>query len=433
MQINTEVLIELYLKHQNITKAAREYCNQLDLDYSDSFRRKCSKIINREIDLDDDLENISSTKTVQYPNDKKVSVEDDFFMPSAWDSENNRFLSVDEYCDKYNLPKESVRSSKLIAHNGTHMVYNMVFNPTTLESVGIDEAFIEEVVKKHIQPIKYADYTPKEGNWVDRLVLTDIHIGMDVNGGRNVSTMYEGKWDRDELLKRVYSVIRHVKSFQKGSTLIIDELGDLMDGLLGYTTRGGHELPQNMNDKEAFELAVEFKITLIEGLKSLYDKIVCNNITEDNHSGIFGYFVNSTIKHIIENRYPGNVEYNLMERFMNHYSIGNHTFILAHGKDSQDMKFSFKAILDVKQAEKIDQYCKENKLYDGSFIEFSKGDSHQFIMDYTTSNDFEYCTYPAFSPPSNWVKTNFKKSKSGFVFFNIDKESNTKVTIPYWF
>ena len=61
------------------------------------------------------------------------------------------------------------------------------------------------------------------------------------------------------------------------------------------------------------------------------------------------------------------------------------------------------------------------------------GDQHQYKNDFTSSNDFFYNTYPAFSPPSNWVKSNFKKTKSGFVFYNIDKESQTKVVIPYLF
>ena len=119
---------------------------------------------------------------------------------------------------------------------------------------------------------------------------------------------------------------------------------------------------------------------------------------------------------------------------MHHYTVGRHTFLLTHGKDSEAMKFGFKPFLDTRQSDKIDHYCKINNLYrPGCFIEFSKGDSHQAVFDETTSNDFDYYNYPAFSPPSNWVKTNFKNSKSGFRFFNIDKDTNLKVHIPYYF
>ena len=90
----------------------------------------------------------------------------------------------------------------------------------------------------------------------------------------------------------------------------------------------------------------------------------------------------------------------------------------------------------IKKIKQTDSKTHVNQLLSRGWVLLAletKGDSHVGLFDYTTSNDFEYFNYPAFSPPSNWVKTNFKNSKSGFVFFNIDKESNTKVTIPYWF
>jgi UDP-2,3-diacylglucosamine pyrophosphatase LpxH len=237
----------------------------------------------------------------------------------------------------------------------------------------------------------------------------------------------------EEILSRLMDMVNHVKTYKTSNTLVIDDLGDFLDGLGGQTTRKGHELPQNMNDKEVFDLALLFKTSLIDSLIEDFDTIICNNVTNDNHAGVFSYFVSSAVKQLLEQRYPGKVFVNSIKRFMHHYSVGNHTFVLCHGKDIGENKFGFKPKLDAIQAEKIDQYCKEHKLYNGNFIEFSKGDSHQAIYDDTTSNDFSYYNYPAFSPPSNWVKTNFKNSKSGFNFFNIKKEENIKISIPFWF
>jgi len=55
------------------------------------------------------------------------------------------------------------------------------------------------------------------------------------------------------------------------------------------------------------------------------------------------------------------------------------------------------------------------------------------ILDYATSDDFDYCNYPAFSPSSEWVQTNFKKGKSGFVFGSVEYNDNIKTMTPYWF
>lgn len=443
MELNLDQLQELYEEEKNKSAAARAYCELNGIEYNDTRRKYISETI-RTFDFvkkgikgirvdssDNDLGNTTETETNQYKNDNQKERED-FFMPSAWDSEKNRFLSIDEYCDKYGLPKEQVRSSKLVSHVEKHMVYNIAFNPTLNEQTGIDEDFIDSVVNKHVKPFKPRLLSSGEPDWVDRVVITDVHIGMDTEGGSNITPLYDELWNKESLFDRLFILVDKIKRFQKGDTIIIDELGDFLDGLFGQTTRKGHELPQNMSDKEAFEVAVEFKNVLIDSLLDSYSNIVLNNITEDNHSGVFGYFVNSTVKKIVEQKYS-NVEYNLLERFINHYSVGNHTFLLSHGKDSESLKFGFKPALDPKQIEKIDQYCKENKLYDGKLIEFSKGDSHQAIFDYTTSNDFEYCNYPAFSPPSNWVKTNFKNARSGFVMQHLDMNSKIKLHNPFWF
>jgi hypothetical protein len=312
------------------------------------------------------------------------------------------------------------------------MTYNIVFFNSEEDIVQDLEAELEGLVKKYMtSSMSVEPWMTRPTDTFDRLVYSDVHIAMDPNG--NGDPIYDGIWSRSEALKRLDVMIAHVKANASSDTLYIDELGDFLDGLGGHTARSGHELPQNMNDKEAFDLALEFKMRLIDSLVDTYRAIVCHNITEDNHSGAFGYFAASAFKQIAEGKYPDKLSVTNIKRFIGHYNVGKHVFILCHGKDSINMKFGFKPILDPAQIEKIDQYCKEHKLYNGSFIEFSKGDSHQAIFDDTTSNDFSYYSYPAFSPPSNWVKTQYKNSKSGFRFYVIDKESQSKVHYPYYF
>lgn len=422
-EFNFERALELYSIEDNITKAARTTCLEQGLEYSEKYRNRLSRYINKE---GNDLENVSVTETKQYENPMSAN------MPSAWCSEKKRFYSIEEYCDTYGLDKSSVKSSKLVSHNQSHMVYNIAFFTDDEEAVLDVDKHLDEVISKYINPIKIEGASELKHEWFDRLVYTDTHIAMDVNG-KNGSPLYDGKWDKEEVLDRLSKMCNHVKEFKKSKTLVIDDLGDFMDGLGGQTTRKGHLLPQNMTDAEAFDLALEFKISLVDSLVEDFDVIVCNDITCDNHSAVFSYFVSTATKKILEQRYPNKVFVNTIKRFMHHYSIGKHTFVIFHGKDDLDLKFGYKPQLDAVQIEKLDQYCKEHKLYNGNYIEFAKGDSHRALYDDTTSNDFQYYNYPAFSPPSNWVKTSFKNSKSGFRFYNIHKEENIKIAIPYWF
>lgn len=427
-------LQDIFEKEETITQTAKVFCKRKGITYTDSLRRRASKILNESANFDTE----TSTVTNQYADDleklKKKDEEEVIVanMPSAWDSDLNRFLSIDEYCDKFGLPKEQVRSSKLVSHVSQHMVYNIAFNPTISEQTGIDEVFIEEVVKKFIKPTKIVSVEKRSEEWFDRLVYSDVHIALNPNASEG-DPLYDGKWDREEIFKRLDIMVQETISNRKGSVLYIDELGDFLDGLFGKTTRKGHDLPQNMNDKEAFETGIEFKVKLIEDLLPYYVKIVCNSVTNDNHAGVFGYFLNTAVKGIVESKFPEKVEYNLIKRFIEHYTVGKHTFINSHGKDHLENKTGNKPVLDSKTYQKIDQYCKEHNLYNGNLIEYSFGDCHQQIHDYTTSNEFEYRSYPAFSPPSNWVKLNFKLTKSGFNNYNVDKTSNKKIIIPYFF
>ena len=425
-EFKIEKALEYYNREQNISEACRQHCQELDIEYSEKYRNRLSRYL-RSGKVDADLGNSTETETNQY----KPELSN---MPSAWCAEKGRFYTIEEFCDVYGLDKNSVKSSKLVSHNASHMTYNIAFFNEEEEAILDVDKHLDEVIQKYIEPVpsNVAGNILNNNEWFDRLVYSDVHVNMNVNG-KDGDALYEGKWDEEEVLKRLDLMIEHVKTFKKSNILVITDLGDFLDGLSGQTTRKGHELPQNTNDKDAFELALKFKIKLVDSLVNDFDTIICNNITNDNHAGLFSYFVSSAVEKILTQRYSGKVKVNTMKRFINHYSIGKHTFVEMHGKDIGEMKFGFKPKLDAVQADKLDQYCKEYKLYNGNYIEVSKGDSHQAIYDDTTSNDFSYYNYPAFSPPSNWVKTNFSNSKSGFNFFNIHKEKNLKISIPYWF
>jgi len=275
----------------------------------------------------------------------------------------------------------------------------------------------EKIIQKHIKPLVTPKVTNKDSKRntkdFDKLIITDVHIGMDTDIDNN--TMYKGEWNKKELFKTAQVVIDKTIEEQESEVLYVDELGDLLDGFNAQTTRGGHALPQNMTNEEAFDAALEFKLNILYGLIGNYKEIHFNNICNDNHAGSFGYFVNEAFKQIAELQFK-NVTVTNHRKFINHYFVGDICFVITHGKDDKSLKFGFKPHLDLKGADKIDQYLKQNKIYkDAELIIFCKGDSHQLLFDMCTSDDFYYFNYPALSPSSNWIKNNFKLGRRGFV------------------
>lgn len=318
--------------------------------------------------------------------------------------------------------------------NGSYQITNPHYKELKPVDDFLNAEFITEIVKSYIKPLPQFSKRFTESKWKDRLIISDVHINMNNHGGSNKLPIYdEPLYDESEIFRRLHETIQHAIECKRGDDLIIDNLGDFMDGEKGQTTRGGHALPQLYSDKKAFEIAVRFKMELVESLLQSYNHITLNNIIDDNHSFLQSYYVHSTVQKVLTLKYPDRVTYNINECFISHYWVAAHRFVISHGKDSIEMKFGWKPKLDDKLVNNLDGYMKYHKLYDGKRIEVSKGDSHQYISDFTTSLDFEYHTYIAFSPPSCWVQHNHGNSKSGVIFQNLSLTSKIKQVTPLFF
>lgn len=401
-----------------------------DLDYRVAGRKRVARLrkkFNVEYLVSNEVkpkkpENTSSIKSI--PDQEPVEK----FVLSAWNQETGIMMDIDQYCEKYNLPRSDIKDYKLITHTGTPY-YNIHFKDNILdESSILNVEFIDDIVNKYLTNTKRVKYkqNPWKSNVTIRAIYSDTHVGMCPNP--DGTSMYGGKWDKEELENRLDIFVSDIISkamIVNSSELVIDDLGDFMDGWEGYTVRRDHEIPQNMTTPEAFDIGVKFKVNMVDMLvdSGMFSSIKLNNICNDNHAGSFGYVVNSAVKSILEAKYKNFVSVNNVQKFMDHHIIGSHCFIICHGKDDKHMKFGFKTNPDDKISSKIDQYIKSNNLYQqAKYFEFSKGDSHQMVFDFATSDDFRYMNYPAFSPSSDWVQTNFKRGKSGFVIQIITKD-----------
>lgn len=297
----------------------------------------------------------------------------------------------------------------------------------------VSEEYVDAAVKKYISPTNFKATPPKNNSrQALRIIITDAHIGMDVSGG-----VFGGVWNVEELTRRGEVIVQNAltKSALHGGfdEIQLIDLGDYVDGLNGETVRGGHKLPQNLTNEEAFDAGVDFKVRLISSLLAIpHSKFTAHNICVDNHAGSFGYFINSAVKRIAETKWD--VEIINHTNFLSHYNYGKATFLVTHGKDEKDLSKGWPAKLDSNTVVKIDDYLKHNNLYKpGQNIIIEKGDSHQQILDHATSTDFKYHAYMALSPPSAWVTKNFSKSMSGANIMIVDKDTGEFDIRPIYF
>jgi hypothetical protein len=165
MELNKERLSELFDQEQSKTNAAKAYCKEMGIEYTESFRKKVNAAI-LSTSKTNDLENETETETNQYTT-----------SPLSALKEDGKIMSIQEYCEFYNIPFEQVRTFKLVTHTGKGAYYNIASN--AIEGDGF-KAFYEQMLKD----IANIPNRPKTIGRVDTddehlLIIdpADIHIG----------------------------------------------------------------------------------------------------------------------------------------------------------------------------------------------------------------------------------------------------------------
>jgi len=268
-----------------------------------------------------------------------------------------------------------------------------------------------------------------------KVTISDAHVGLDPNP--NGYGIYNYKYNADiffQNLDSVYnSVMAKYNQFGKFDTLFIDDLGDGLDGWNGLTTRGGHDLPQNMSNVDAFKTFVMGKLNLIERLiaANVSDNIECRNVSNDNHSGDFARIANETIKMILDRIYgSGQIGFKILNKFVEHFFYGDHCFILTHGKDEKQRVKNLSLDLTPAIVEFFRSYIDYHGI-NSKFIHVDKGDLHQ--LGYKRCNKFDYRNYMSFAPPSFHSSHNYNGSYSGYSIQVIDKHSAQVSHEDYFF
>lgn len=279
--------------------------------------------------------------------------------------------------------------------------------------------FSEVITRNEIKPqSNNLSYDVVLSGMTLNLYLSDQHIGADVS-----NALYTNKFDRKVFESRMTEIFSNVtrllepgRAFDKLNVIF---LGDTFDGQDGLTTRGGHSLPQNMTNKEAFETFLEVHMQFFDRLISFgcaekYSMICQPN---SNHGGDMDFMGFKALECWMNQKYPF-VKTVILDTFIGVIKEGIHTFMLTHGKDQKDMKFGLPLQLNDKAELFINQFIDVNNL--NGELSFVKGDLHQSSTFY--SKKFRYKNVGSIFGSSGWIMTNFGYTKpmANYDIFNKD-------------
>lgn len=268
-----------------------------------------------------------------------------------------------------------------------------------------------------------------------KATVSDMHVGLEPNPGGTSLFAYEYNEAifKQNLDKVFSSLCKEHDNHGRFDILVIDDLGDGLDGWNGHTTRGGHPLDQNMSNEEMFRVFVEGKLSLIENCiqAGIANEVIVRNVANDNHSGSFASIANMTIQMLLNRTYSNeDVKFHILNRFMEHFQYGDHTFILTHGKDAKHMFKGLPYNLNDKAVSFINDYIDHYNI-NTKYIHVEKGDLHR--IGYDRTKKFDYRNYMTFAPPSAWVSHNFGDCYSGYSIQTIPKFSGEISHTDYYF
>lgn len=330
-------------------------------------------------------------------------------------SEPSSHFLMEETLKKLGINPENIVEAKFINHLKTPSVN--IKTKYSKEEVTIDNLLekIQDIIdKSFVNPIILPESKPIKEEKAFMFWSSDKHVGAKTEK----DSIYENEYNRvvfkHRMEKSLSPLIEAANYFGRFDKVVYADLGDSLDGWDGYTTRGGHKLPQNMNNVEAFS-------TYIEESLSFFDKLINLNLANsyefiaqvnDNHSGNFGQIANETLARILNLKYP-QVKTTIFSKFVDHFEYGAHTFMLCHGKDSEDLKHGLPFIPNDKVSDWIREYISEKNI-NTEFKHFIKGDLHQ-------SNSFtmkwgKYKNVLSLYGSSKYIHNNFGNTKGGLCY-----------------
>lgn len=284
----------------------------------------------------------------------------------------------------------------------------------------LDARLTEAIQEQKIKPKKIPQRKVKEEIGL-KIYTTDKHIGAETR-----NSLFGNDYDANEYVRRIKETLPVIQmvadAFGHLDTVDFIDLGDGPDGVDRQTARKGHELDQNLETTEQFDVFVSSHKFLMD---SIVEMGVTNNLkftaaTNDNHNGWFSYVSARAVEEYLNARYPQIVT-QVSQKFMFHEEYGIHRFIYTHGKDDQYMKSGFPMILNPKTEEIITNYIDFHGLskhlrytQEKVCVHLIKGDLHSSNEQF--SSRFRYKNVMSVYGSSSYVQHNYGAGYRGFEF-----------------
>lgn len=273
MKYDVAKLLKLYDElGNNITKTAQAYCELMQVEYRDGYRRSVSDILNkrkkRKKYKKHDKPNPTENESITSPNNYNERGHFSAISPKG------SILTLDEYCNKYNLDRDNIKSYKLITHTNVPY-YNIVF----YEQEDLDVIDFEEMKDIIRTSLKNHKRTPiinnKAKDRVGVIKVADLHLGAYVDNLIRTKNFSIG------ILADRLSEIAEIVNEYNFKEVHVHLLGDLIESFSGLNHKNSWKgLDKKMVGAEVVMLTVQI---LHENLLNRINNLSTIKVVAGNH------------------------------------------------------------------------------------------------------------------------------------------------------
>lgn len=260
---------------------------------------------------------------------------------------------------------------------------------------------------------------------------SDKHIGASIPSDALYKKVYNEHVFHQRMAKIYDEVMIQFAIHGRFDKLVLADLGDSLDGFNGYTTRGGHKLPQNLSNKEAARVHFYTHKWFYESLikAGVANEIIILNVTNDNHSGDFGWHACFGLEQYASVAWP-NVRFINQEEFLGHFTLYNKAFITTHGKDKKNRFKNLPLVLDDKTETFLMDYVLHHGLTHHK-IHVRKGDLHSNVFD-ASRKKMTYFNVGSVFGVSDWIMDNFSDGEASCAFELVSESNNNLYPWVIW-
>ena len=313
----------------------------------------------------------------------------------------------DEELQEMQLREKENDFLKAVEKNEVRDLKQLVIKLTQQNSKLITEEKLVELIKSTNKDYKELPVNINNSNpTYPALIiwLSDLHIG--AYNAKYSSFVTLPNYDKEEIKARLAKIVQTFSGQSYGAVYVVN-LGDSIDGYNKETTRGGHQLPEVMDDKEISETYIECMMEFFKSLKTNVrsDEFNYLCIGESNHDGNWGWLNNKLLAAYLANE---GVKSYISNFPIDHFTIGKHSWIFMHGKDNNNQSRQFPLTLNPQTELYFANYIAEQNI-SNKYIYVVKGDLHNYA--YTTGKQFDYISVGSMYGSSNYIVANFGHTK----------------------